>query len=84
MQLAATVVQLHHVLRWIRRDSAVILFLKFPTMYRSFIKEYPLFEIEILPNASFVRKFEPLYVFLLGHTQSLYMLQHIQPASGLP
>jgi len=43
-----------------------------------------LFEIEIFPNASFVRKIEPLYVFLLGQIQSLYMLQHIQPASGLP
>jgi len=53
-------------------------------MYRSFIKEYPLFEIKVLPNASIVRKIEPLCVFLLGHTQSLYMLQHIIPSSGLP
>jgi len=43
-----------------------------------------LFEIEILPNANVVRKIQPLYVFLLGHTQSLYMLQHIMPSSGLP
>jgi len=53
-------------------------------MYGSFINEYPLFEIEILRNASVVRKIEPLCMFLLGHTQSPYILQHIMPSSGLP
>jgi len=53
-------------------------------MYGSFIKGYLLFEIEIIRNASVVRKIEPLYMFLLGRTQSLYMLQHTVPSSGLP
>lgn len=65
-------------MRWIRRDSAVILALKLPAIYRSYINECPSCEIEILSNVRLVRKIQPLIgcVPVSLHVMCLHVAAH--------